>query len=327
MTDLKPYAPPTRNGVSPSSVFLPVVSGADVWPTLADFLIQRFPGVPAVEWLHRLRQGDVVDDAGQPLTPQSPFTPQRRVYYYRAIEAEPRIPFDEVVLWQDEHLLVVDKPHFLPVLPSGKYLQETVLVRLKNKLGLNDLVPIHRIDRDTAGLVLFSIQPATRDAYHALFREREVQKTYEAIARWNPDLPWPLTRQTRIAPSEDHFMQQTEVDGAPNSLTHITPREVLGDWARYELKPVTGHRHQLRVHMAALGLPLLGDGIYPDLTPEGQVDFDRPLQLLAKSIEFMDPLSGQWRQFESRRTLRPLAGIDADFLSQNALKSPSNINS
>jgi tRNA pseudouridine32 synthase/23S rRNA pseudouridine746 synthase len=327
--------PPTRHGVSPSSVFLPEYDendgakggGKATWPTVVDFLIQRFPGVPASEWLHRLRQGDVVDDAGQALNPQSPYTPQRRVYYYRAIEVEPHIPFDEMILWQDEHLLVVDKPHFLPVLPSGKYLQETVLVRLKNKLGLNDLVPIHRIDRDTAGLVLFSIKPATRDAYHALFREREVHKTYEAIARWNPDLPWPLTRQTRIEPSPAHFMQQAEVDGPPNSLTHIAPLEVGGDWARYELKPVTGHRHQLRVHMAALGLPLLGDGIYPILTPEGQTDYERPLQLLAKSIEFTDPLSGQVRQFESQRTLRALAGIDAENPSQIAINSPSDINS
>ena len=280
---------------------------------MAEFLIHRFPGVTRDEWLQRLTRGDVVDDRGQSLSPQSAYTPQHRIYYYRAIDVEPPIPFEEVVLWQDAHLLVVDKPHFLPVLPSGKYLQETVLVRLKNRLGLNDLVPIHRIDRDTAGLVLFSIQPATRDAYHALFREREVHKTYEAIARWNPDLPWPLTRQTRLAPSTEHFMQQTEVDGPPNSLTHIKPLQVLGDWARYELKPVTGHRHQLRVHMAALGLPILGDGIYPVLTPEGQTDLERPLQLLAKSIAFTDPVGGELRKFESQRSLMPL-------------KSPSDIN-
>jgi tRNA pseudouridine32 synthase/23S rRNA pseudouridine746 synthase len=237
--------------------------------------------------------------------PQCNYTARRRLYYYRTVEAEPRIPFDEVVLWHDAHLLVVDKPHFLPVLPSGKYLQETVLVRLKNKLGLDALSPIHRIDRDTAGLVLFSVQPATRDAYQALFRERQVRKTYEASAPWNPDLSWPQSRATRIAQGA-HFMQQVEVDGPPNTLTHIKPLEVHGALARYALKPVTGHRHQLRVHMAALGLPLVGDGIYPTLTPEGQMDHARPLQLLAKSIEFIDPLSGETRRFESQRSLLPL---------------------
>ena len=281
---------------------------------MAEFLFQRFPGVPQAEWLRRLIAGDVLDDVGRPLTPKSPYTPKRRVYYYRAVPNEPKIPFDEVIIWQNEHLLVVDKPHFLPVLPSGKYLQETVLTRLKNKLGLPALAPIHRIDRDTAGLVLFSIQTATRDAYHALFRERTVHKTYEAIAPWNPNLPWPMHRETRVMPGA-HFMQQVEVEGPPNTLTHIAPLEVMGVFARYELKPVTGHRHQLRVHMAALGLPIVGDGIYPELTPEGQVNYDRPLQLLAKSIEFVDPVSGHLRQLHSQRQLRNLGEIGSENIS------------
>jgi tRNA pseudouridine32 synthase/23S rRNA pseudouridine746 synthase len=291
--------PPTRDGVSPSSVVLPI----GPWATVADFLFHRFPGVPAATWLQRLEMGDVLDDTGLHITAHSPYTPMRRLYYYRAVAAEPHIPFEAVVLWQDAHLLVVDKPHFLPVLPSGKYLQETVLVRLRNKLGLAALTPIHRIDRDTAGLVLFSVQPATRDAYHALFRERSVDKTYEAIAPFNPALAWPQRRETRIEPSTDHFMQQVEVPGAPNTLTHIQLLEVRGGLARYELKPVTGHRHQLRVHMAALGLPLVGDGIYPTLTPEGQVDYAHPLQLLAKTIAFVDPLNGEPRRFASARQL------------------------
>ena len=302
MALFRPNPPPTRKGVSPSCVVLPPQGS---WATVAEFLIQRFPGVPEPVWLQRLAMGDVVDDAGQPVTAQCAYTPLRRLYYYRAVPNEPRIPFDEVVLWQDDHLLVVDKPHFLPVLPSGKYLQETVLTRLKIRLGLDALSPIHRIDRDTAGLLLFSIQAATRDAYQALFRERQVNKTYEAIAPWNPSLPWPIRRETRIVPSA-HFMQQMEVEGPPNTLTYIAPLQVHAQLAKYELKPVTGHRHQLRVHMAALGLPIVGDGIYPVLTPEGQIDYERPLQLLAKSIEFVDPLNGQTRRFESQRALQKL---------------------
>ncbi len=297
----RPNPPPARRGVSPSCVVLPNEREGR-WITMAEFLVQRFPGVPAIVWQQRLENGDVIDDAGQVITPITPFEAQRRLYYFRNVPQEPHIPFDEVILWQDDHLLVVDKPHFLPVMPSGKYLQETVLVRLKNKLDLPDLAPIHRIDRDTAGLVLFSIQPATRDAYHALFRKREVSKTYEAIAPWNSALPWPIRRETRIVES-DHFFQQTEVPGEPNALTFIEPLQVIGDLARYQLKPVTGQRHQLRVHMAALGLPILGDGIYPTLTPEGQIDFEHPLQLLAKSIEFVDPLSGGLRLFASQRRL------------------------
>ena len=264
--------------------------------------MQRFKGVTAQAWQLRLAQGDVTDDAGNVIAPTTAFQPFHRLYYFRALDVEPRIPFDEVVLMQDAHLLVVDKPHFLPVMPSGKYLAETVLIRLKNRLGLDALAPIHRIDRDTAGLVLFSVQRATRNAYHALFRERRVHKTYEAIAPWNPDLPWPLRRESRLVPS-DHFLQQIEVPGEPNALTIIQPMQVLGKFARYALTPVTGQRHQLRVHMAALGLPIVGDGIYPILTPQGQTDFERPLQLLAKSIEFIDPLSGDTRSFASQRKL------------------------
>ena len=219
---------------------------------------------------------------------------------------EQRIPFDEVILFQDEQLIVVDKPHFLPVMPSGGYLAETVLVRLKQKLGIDTLVPVHRIDRDTAGLVMFSVQPETRGAYHALFSQRSVKKTYEAIAPWREGLALPMTRESRIVEA-GHFMLQHEVSGPPNAVTQIEVLQVRGGLARYQLQPVTGKRHQLRVHMAALGLPILGDGLYPTLTPEGQVDYAHPLQLLARRIEFVDPVSGQVRQFESRRSLMSLA--------------------
>jgi tRNA pseudouridine32 synthase/23S rRNA pseudouridine746 synthase len=303
MSRYRPNPPSARNGVGPSSVVLPPGD----WTTVLEFLVHRFPGIPHAQWQQRMQDGDVIDSSGQRVPPSAPYTPHAQIYYFRALEVEPNIPFEEVVLWQDNHLLVVDKPHFLPVMPSGKYLQETVLVRLKNRLGLADLVPIHRIDRDTAGLVLFSVNPATRDAYHALFRERRVDKTYECIAPWGSDLPWPARRESRIAVAA-HFMQQTEVPGKPNALTHIAPMEVLGAMARYSLKPVTGQRHQLRVHMAALGLPIVNDGIYPTLTPEG-ADYNRPLQLLARAIGFTDPVTGETRQFTSRRVLLDLASI------------------
>jgi len=163
-------------------------------------------------------------------------------------------------------------------------------------------VPIHRIDRDTAGLVMFSVQPDTRARYHALFSQRTVQKTYEAIAPWRDDLALPLIRESRIVEA-GHFMLQHEVSGPSNAITHLEVLEVRGALARYRLRPVTGQRHQLRVHMAALGLPILGDGLYPTLTPEGQIDYERPLQLLAKSIEFVDPVTGEQRHFESSRRL------------------------
>jgi tRNA pseudouridine32 synthase / 23S rRNA pseudouridine746 synthase len=294
----RPNAPPPRQGVSASCVVLP----AGPWATVLEFLVQRFPAVSAASWQARLQAGELVDSEGMVLHPNEPATAGRRVYYYRSLESEPRIPFEAQVLWQDAHLLVADKPHFLPVIPSGKYVRETLLVRLRHALGLEHLSPIHRIDRDTAGLVLFSVNPETRNAYQSLFRQRQVDKTYHAIAPWNPALPWPLERASRIGPAA-HFMQQTELDGAPNAFTTIGVLQVAGARALYELLPLTGQRHQLRVHMAALGLPIEGDGIYPTLTPEDSLDYQRPLQLLAKRLRFTDPLTHETRCFESQRTL------------------------
>ena len=293
---------PTRDGVGPSCVGLP----AGTWPSLLDFLVERFPGVTRATWLDRMARGDVVDDGGQRISPEQANTPpypaHGRLYYYREVPNEPVIPFEALVMHQDEHLLVVDKPHFLPVMPSGGYLNETVLVRLKRLLGIDTLVPIHRIDRDTAGLVMFSTQSSSRAAYSALFSQRRVHKTYQAIAAWRADVALPQVRQSRIKPA-GHFMLQHEVQGLPNATTHIEVLEVRGALARYQLKPVTGQRHQLRVHMMALGLPILNDGLYPTLTPEGQIDYARPLKLLAQQLEFTDPVSGQTRHFVSQRTL------------------------
>ena len=250
---------------------------------MLDFLVQRFPGIAAEVWQQRLLLGDVVDEQGAQVTPERAYQPDLHLYYYRSVPDETPIPFEEAVLFQDEHLVVADKPHFLPVTPSGGYLQQTLLVRLKRRLGLADLVPLHRIDRDTAGLVLFSVQPATRGIYQGLFRQHTMRKTYQATARWDPALPWPLRRETRIGDSA-HFMQQQELPGPPNSVTLIQPLAVHGALARYQLQPITGHRHQLRVHMNALGLPILGDGIYPTLTPEGHTNPALPLQLLAQAL-------------------------------------------
>ncbi|MEY4563193.1 MAG: hypothetical protein RLZZ618_2470 [Pseudomonadota bacterium] len=293
---------PLKNGVSASRVALPM----GPWPTVLAFLCERFPQVPAGEWRGRLTNGSVLDEQGRPVDVHAPYTPHRTLSYYRSLPPEPVIPFEAEVLFQDEHLVVVDKPHFLPVTPGGRYLQQTLLVRLKQSMGLDTLSPLHRLDRETAGLVLFSVRPAERDAYHAMFRDRAVFKRYEAVAPSNEAMSWPQVRRSRLAESAT-FMQAEEVAGEPNAETHIDCVEVRGTLARYLLTPLTGQRHQLRVHMAALGLPLLNDMIYPDLQPalaEGvPPDYARPLQLLAKSLSFTDPVTGALRVFDSRREL------------------------
>ena len=289
---------PVRNGVGPSCVGLP----AGDWPTFTDFLVQRFPAITRQTWLQRMAGGLVVDEFGGPVTAERPYRGHMRLYYYRALESERRIPYEAAVLFQDEHLVVADKPHFLPVTPSGHYLQETLLVRLKNLLGIDSLTPVHRIDRGTAGLVMFSVRPEERDAYQALFRRHEVAKHYEAIAPWGAGIKFPLTRTSRIV-EDQPFFRQREIPGQANSETFIEVLEVKGNLARYGLNPVTGKKHQLRVHMNALGIPILNDRMYPPVEVTPDDDYDRPLQLLAKSIAFTDPLTGQARRFASRFSL------------------------
>lgn len=285
---------PTKNGVGPSCVGLP----AGNWPTITDFLVERFPAIAREVWLQRMANQWVVDEFGELVTPDRPYPSHMRIYYYRAVDIEARIPFEEVVLYQDSHLVVADKPHFLPVTPSGHYLQETLLVRLKKRLGIDTLIPIHRIDRETAGLVLFSVNPSERNAYQGLFRDHAVTKHYEAIAPWRADLQLPTTRKSRIIEDEP-FFRQREVPGTPNSETHIDVMDVKASLAKYALSPVTGKKHQLRVHMNALGLAILNDRMYPPVVDTPDDDYKHPLQLLAKSIAFNDPITGQKRYFES----------------------------
>ncbi len=297
-----PRVLPMRDGVNPSCVVLPSVGRG----LLLDFLVERLPAVSRQDWLRRIDAGEVVDEKGIAATAQSPCTPGLRYYYYRELPRETPIPFEATVLYQDAHILVADKPHFLPVVPAGRYLQQTLLVRLKNTLGLPELSPVHRIDRDTAGLVLLSVQRATRGTYQALFRERQVRKVYEAVAPWGAGLPFPRVHESRLEES-GHFFRMREVPGMANAITAMDIVEQRGDWARYRLEPTTGKRHQLRVHMAALGLPLCGDCFYPQANDLPEGDYSNPLQLLARSLEFTDPVTGQKRFFESRLRLRPLA--------------------
>ena len=297
---------PMIDGVAPSCQWLP----AGPWKTILDFLKERFPGVETATWAARMAKGQVVDEAGLRLHPESPYRVGACVYYYRELEFESRIPFEEYVLYQDEHILVVDKPHFLPVVPAGCFLHETLLVRLKKKGKLESLVPIHRLDRETAGLVLFSLNPKTRGHYTSLFRNRKVKKVYEAWAPTLPDLNLPLTRRSRIVPGEP-FFRMKEVAGEPNSETYIEVLEQAGSKKNgvtlYQLNPVTGRKHQLRLHLAALGIPIVNDNLYPVISFargfKSVDDFSSPLKLLARSISFQDPLTGRAHHFESGRKL------------------------
>lgn len=289
---------PQQQGVGASAVVLP----AGPWRTVLEFLQQRFPRIAAADWRSRMERGQVLDGAGAPLNTASVYRAGARVHYYRELPAETRIPLEAQILFRDEHLLVADKPHFLPVMPSGRYLRQTLLVRLKEQLDLPQLTPLHRLDRATAGVVLFAIRPETRAPYQALFAQRKVDKRYEALAPSLDPQGFPLTRRSRLAPGEP-FVRMREVSGAPNTETAIELAQNHGALSLYRLRPLTGKKHQLRVHMAALGAPILNDPLYPESRLDAPDDFSRPLKLLARSIGFTDPLTGSARYFESARTL------------------------
>ena len=267
------------------------------WATVLDCLCEHFQAIGREVWLDRFARGRVLDAQGQALALDHPYRQGLRIHYFREVPNEKPIPVLETILHVDEHLVVADKPHFLPVTPTGEYVEQTLLRRLIRRLDNPHLVPLHRIDRHTAGLVLFSASPQSRSAYQQLFPTRRIDKHYQAIAPALPGLQFPLVHKSRMANGEP-FFRMREVAGDSNSETVADVLERNGELWRYGLSPVTGKTHQLRVHMAALGAPICNDPFYPEVV-QGEDDYAKPLKLLARSLCFSDPLSGEERYFES----------------------------
>jgi tRNA pseudouridine32 synthase/23S rRNA pseudouridine746 synthase len=271
------------------------------WTTLRDHLVERLPRADPARIDAMLREERVVDADG-PLAPDAPFVPNSVIWFHRDLPEEFPVPFDVGVVHRDENLLVVDKPHFLATIPRGKHVVQTALVRLRQELGLPDLSPAHRLDRVTAGLVMFVVRRELRGAYQTMFRDRLVHKEYEAVAPHDPALELPRVVRSRIV-KERGVITAQEVAGEPNAETLVELVEHRDGLGRYRLLPRTGRTHQLRLHMSGLGVPILGDDFYPLLTEKPLDDFTRPLQLLARVLEFTDPVSGEHRRFTSRLEL------------------------
>lgn len=302
---------PVRDGVGATRLHLP---SEGPWSTIAEYMIERFFHIAPELLRERFDRGEILTFDGTPLTYDSPFGSAEFLWYYREPAVEKVIPFVEDILHVDNDLVVIDKPHFLPTTPGGKYLQSSALVRLRNRLNNPDLSPIHRLDRATAGLLLFSARPVTRGAYQSLFEHRKVEKVYEAVSAlpegWNPEAPalagqpFPIVYRNHIEKIRTSVTVRVDDERAHNSETLI---ELLGyndQVIHTQLRPHSGKMHQLRVHLSALGAGILNDSFYPDLLDEAPDDHARPLQLLARELDFIDPLSGEPRSFRSQLTLQ-----------------------
>lgn len=286
---------------TPSVVTLPDV--AKPYPSILEFLVRAFPHISQARWAERLVDGKLLNDIGVPITIETPYAPSKRIFYFREVENEPVIPFTETILFQDDELLVACKPHFLPVIPGGRFVNECLLNRLRARTGIADLVPLHRIDRETAGVVIFSVNKKTRGRYHDLFMHGHLTKTYQALAELLAPVQadrW--TIENRIVRGEPRFRMKI-VPGIANARSIIQLLEVKANRASFRLHPLTGKTHQLRLHMSGLGFPISNDRVYPELQAEQADDFKRPLQLLAKMVQFRDPITEQNREFISGREL------------------------
>ncbi|GAB3556035.1 RluA family pseudouridine synthase [Arthrobacter tumbae] len=296
---------PVRNGVNATRLRLP---SEGPWDTALEYILDRWNHVDPDGIAERFDRGEVVALGGERLTRATPLSEHTFIWYYRELPVEKRLPVELSILHQDENLLVVDKPHFLPTTPGGMYVAESALVRLRVQLNLPDLIPMHRLDRMTAGILMFSTNPATRGAYQLLFENRRIRKEYEAAASIDASLELdahPRTVHSRIVKSRDYLLAQ-EVPGEPNAETRV---QLIGEHngvGRYRLQPHTGKTHQLRLHMAGLGLGIVNDPFYPVLQPQQEDDYSKPLQLLARHIEFTDPLSSRPASFTSGLELSSL---------------------
>ncbi len=289
---------PQRGGLDPARLRLPEDG---TWPTVRAYLVDRLPRVDPARIDAMLADRRFVGVDG-PYTADTPYLPGGFVWFHRDLPVEAPVPFEVGIVHADDDIVVADKPHFLSTIPRGRHVAETALVRLRTSLGLPDLVPAHRLDRPTAGLVLFVVRRELRGKYQTMFRDRRVHKEYEAVAPYRPDLALPTVVRSRIV-KERGVITAQEVPGEPNAETRVELLAHRDGLARYRLLPSTGRTHQLRLHMCGLGVPILGDPFYPVLEDRPLDDYTRPLQLLAKVLAFDDPVTGEPRRFESRLRL------------------------
>ena len=290
-----------------SRIYLPKLESPPT--TILGHLALLFPQVSGAAWRDRAARGLVTTGDGVKIREDSPYAHGLTVFYMKEVQSEPEPLEIERILFQDDEILAADKPHGMTVTPAGDHVARSMLYRLQERTRLDSLVPLHRIDRDTAGLVLFGIKAGSRARYHELFAKKEIQREYFAVAHV-ADVPdqkhWRV--ENRLGAGTPWFRRQILNDGPINASTEIELLEARDGIGLFRLKPVTGKKHQLRVHMASIGFPILGDALYPEM--RNQEPSDPPMQLLACRLTFIDPLTGIQREFKSERRLQHTLSAD-----------------
>lgn len=302
--EVPPRSPlPPRHGLQAAWVRTPDRDAEAPWATLRDFLVARLGPLGAAGVDRQLAAGGFVDQAGMPWRGDEAYRPNTFVWFHRELRDEPEVPFEVGIVHHDERVVIADKPPFLSTIPRGRHVQQSLVVRLRNSLGLPELGPAHRLDRLTAGLVLLTTERRWRATYQGLFERREVTKTYRAIAAYDPGLVLPRRLGGHIVKRRGNLQAELIAGADDNAETWLELLEHRGRWADYRLIPRTGRTHQLRVQLNRLGVPIVGDPLYPEVLDTSIDDFSTPLQLLAETLAFTDPVSGDLRRFRSGRAL------------------------
>lgn len=306
---MPPRSPlPARHGLAAAWLRTPDrdPSGVHPWPTMGTWLRDRLPD--GVDVPGMLAQQRFVDESGHPVREDDPYTPHTFVWFHRDLRDEPHVPGTIHVVHRDERLVVVDKPAFLSSIPRGRHVTQSVVVRLRDGLGLPELSPLHRLDRITSGLLMLATERRWRSPYQSVFEHRAMHKTYWALAPLRPDLTLPTVVRNHIHKVRGQWQAQV-VPGAPvNAETLVELESQVGEHGIYRLTPRTGRTHQLRLHLLGLGIPIVDDPLYPDVHDVPVDDFSHPLQLLAGELAFTDPVDGEPRHFRSVRRLPLAAG-------------------
>lgn len=285
----------------PSKVWLPKNAP---YHNFLDFFCDKFPQIHREAWIKRFAEKKITDTQETAIHASDIYCGDQHLIYYREVENEAPIPVKEHILFEDENLILVDKPHFLPIHPAGPYVKETLVYRLRQSQNNPDIAPLHRIDRLTAGLVLLSKKVSVRKDYQLLFENRAVDKTYLAISKGRTPSQTSWHLKNHIGIGDPWFLSAIKNDAAPNSESHIKFLKEQDGFLKFKLKPISGKKHQLRVHLASIGFPILYDPLYPSFVEKPADNYAKPLQLLAQSISFIDPYSKKKLHFESQLKLR-----------------------